>query len=175
MPTVIPSSAIGANQEFHQSPSTATSESTFAAQFKQMRPNFHPGDIINFVNTNPRILQLAGILAGGALCAVGVMSFINVFAILSNPLGYTLNLYYILFGLVILWTSLLGDSSISQKIYSEFNFLSNARGRGLFYLFVGSLLISQIMVNFSVLYLVVGVYLLLLGVTSSVVAWRMSR
>ena len=111
-----------------QSPSTATSGS-FETQFKTGRPanTFQPGDIIRFVNTNPRALQLLGAVGGAALSAVGVMSFLNLFKVISNPLGYTLNLYYLLFGLIILWTSILGDSVVSQKIYSEFNFLSNAR------------------------------------------------
>jgi len=167
-------STIGAQS---QSPST-TDSGSFMTQFKQHnRPvTFNPGDIISFVNTNPRALQILGLAGGGALCAVGVMSFLNAFSILTNPLGYTLNLYYLLFGLCIVWTSLLGDNFISQKIYSEFNFLSNARGRGLFFVFIASLLISSTTgghVNW--LYLVVGVYFLLLGVASLVVAWQASR
>jgi len=146
-------------------------------QFKQARPaTFQPGDIISFVNTNPRALQLLGAVAGAALSVLGVMSFINAFKILSNPLGYTLNIYYLLFGLTILWTSLLGDHPLSHRIYGEFNFLSNARGRGLFFIFIASLLISQITGGqFSWLYLVVGVYVLLLGTASLVVAWHSSR
>ena len=75
---------------------------------------------------------MLGAAGGAGLIALGVMSFMNVFKIFSNPLGYAMNLYYILFGGCILFTSLFGDHSISQKIYSEFNFLSSARGRGLF-------------------------------------------
>ena len=160
-----------------QSPSTTTTSGSFETQFKTGRPNtFQPGDIIRFVNTNPRVLQLLGAVGGAALSAVGVMSFLNLFKVLSNPLGYTLNLYYLVFGIVILWTSILGDNSLSQKLYSEFNFLSNARGRSLFYLFVASLLISTITGGlFSWLYLAVGVYFILLGLVSGIVAWRMSR
>ena len=166
-------STIGAQT---QSPSTSASDS-FMTQFKQGAARvFSPGDIVSYVNTNPKALQFLGALGGAGLSVLGVMSFINVFKLLSNPLGYTLNIYYLLFGLTIVLTSLAGDHWLSQRVYAEFNFLSNARGRSLFFVFIASLLISQIMGgHFSWLYLVVGVYLLLLGVASGVVAWQMSR
>ena len=168
-----PRSTIGAQT---QSPITTASES-FMTQFKQGAGRvFSPGDIVSFVNTNPKALQVLGALGGLGLSLLAVMSFINLFKLLSNPLGYTLNIYYLLFGLTILWTSLAGDHWLSHRVYAEFNFLSNARGRSLFFVFIASLLISQIMDgHFSWLYLVVGVYLLLLGVASGVVAWQMSR
>jgi COPI associated protein len=170
----VPRSTIGAQTT--QSPSTAASDS-FMTQFKQGAARaFSPGDIASFVNSNPKALQVLGALGGAGLSVLGVMSFINVFKLLSNPLGYTLNIYYLIFGLTILFTSLAGDHWLSHRVYSEFNFLSNARGRALFFVFIASLLISQIMDGqFSWLYLVVGVYLLLLGVASGVVAWQMSR
>lgn len=132
-----------------------------------------PSDIGGFMNSNSRPLQLLGAGAGGGMLAVGILCFLDIFSAFRNPLTYVLNIFYLLFGAALLLTSIFSTSAASQMIYSQCNFLTNPKGRAFFYLFLGCLMTaSGSGAHVSWLYLVVGIYLLLLSLLSLTVALR---
>jgi COPI associated protein len=130
-------------------------------------------NFLHHVNTNPGYLNFLGSLAGAATVVVGILSFLNIFNAFHNPLTYVLNIFYIFIGAAMLVTSAFGDSNISQKVYSQANFLSNSTGRTLIYVYLGCLMTSSgFSGKISWLFVIVGIYMLLLAVLSFVVSWK---
>ena len=155
-------------------PSSPTASGTNGRHFKYGAQNVVQAgsQFVHYVNTNPTFLNLLGAIGGAGVLAVGVLCFINVFNIIHNPLTYTLNIFYLLFGAVIIVTSLFGSTAISQKIYTQGNFLANPLGRSFFFLYLGCLMTSTGSSPVSPIYLAVGIYLLLLAILSIFIAWR---
>merc|ERR1712190_79312 len=96
---------------------------------------------------------------GGILTMlVGIIGFLNLSQVVTGPFQYVLNAYLTFFGLI---TFLLeGDMEsfknlpvlgrlgplaepYQQVVFKRAQFLTELRGRGLFYLFVGSIAITQ--------------------------------
>ena len=133
-------------------------------------------EAVHYVNTNPTALNFLGAVGGGATMAVGVLCFMNIFSAFRNPLTYTLNVFYIFIGVVLVVTSLFGSSNLSQNIYSQANFLSNPVGRSLLYLYLGCVMTASSTSGvLSWLYLAVGIYMLILALISFFVGWRQRR
>lgn len=153
--------------------SPASTASSFPAQVKGLGLASLPSEVHSMVNRNPAKLQFLGTIAGGLLILVGVLCSLNIFSALTNPVKYILNFFFIVFGSCTLVTSWFPESGASRSVYSQCSFLSNALGRGFFYVFQGCLLTALgVSGGISWLYLLVGVLLLLLGLLSLLVAWR---
>eukprot|EP00928_Gymnodinium_smaydae_P014751 TRINITY_DN15425_c0_g3_i1.p1 TRINITY_DN15425_c0_g3~~TRINITY_DN15425_c0_g3_i1.p1 ORF type:complete len:209 (+),score=37.69 TRINITY_DN15425_c0_g3_i1:53-628(+) len=106
---------------------------------------------------------------GGLLTFVfGILGVFNIFNVLVNPLGYVINIYQMAFGVATLlieapkdWVDRSMKLDNAQKFVHEFaHFLTTFGGRGLFYLFQGSLTLSAPELSFSFL---LAIYMFGLG------------
>jgi len=107
-------------------------------------------------------------IGGLATTVVGALSLLNVFAIF-DPLAYLLNVYFLFFGITTCvleapddWLRRSGKLLNARQFLETYTrFLVTRGGRGLFYLFQGSLWIT-LDSTFSISF-VLGTYLLFLG------------
>ncbi len=149
---------------------TLGSPSITSAAGAKSGASLNPGTDV--VNTNPMVLNFAGAVAGGATVALGVLVFMNV-TNLANPLIYTMHIFYLFLGVVIVVSTLFSKTKAGQWIYSQANFLSHPSGCGLLFLYLGCVMTASGATNGAHwLYLTIGICMLLLAVTSLVIGWR---
>ena len=81
------------------------------------------------------VSRILTVLIGGGLIALGVCRFIfNGYFDLSNPGEWIMNVYYIFFGVLLLMTIF----SV-QYFKSKYGFLTRMFGKGLFFIFLGTM------------------------------------
>lgn len=155
------------------------------AAYQQAEQGFHVArhgaaqamaELKKYVQEGPAGISVLCFLGGIATTVSGIFGILSVTDGLTNPFHYVLNIYLTVFGIV---TFLLEADFESLKsfrvlgrlaplveryqmeVFNRANFLTELRGRGFFYLFVGALAITQCLVC---LLFLVGVWNLLMGV-----------
>jgi hypothetical protein len=133
-------------------------------------------ELHKYVQEGPAGISILCFLGGLATTAIGLLGVLNIGAIFGKPFTYVLSVYLTGFGLVAVLleadTEKLAGMKVIGKLAPLFEqyqmeifrkalFLTELRGRGLFYLFVGTLSITQCWVC---LFFVCGVWNLLMGV-----------
>ncbi|CAD7937028.1 unnamed protein product [Amoebophrya sp. A25] len=111
-----------------------------------------------YVQGGPAGIQMLCFLTGGFTVVVGIIGLIDVFGAIFSPFTFILNIYVLFFGLVTVVVEAdeqrLADTPVleyaapktvdAQKFFnSEAKFLTLLWGRGLFYIFIGLLMITQ--------------------------------
>lgn len=128
-----------------------------------------------YVQGGPAGVSILCFMGGGVTCVVGLLGLLNLGA-LFTPFHYVLNLYLTGFGFISILLEAdperLGElavigklaplvQSYQKEVFERAKFLTELRGRGLFYLFVGTLAGSQCLVCLTFL---CGLWNVLMGV-----------
>ncbi|EER05505.1 hypothetical protein Pmar_PMAR011530 [Perkinsus marinus ATCC 50983] len=118
------------------------------------------------IHTGPDSIRVLAFLGGVAVTATGALNVLSPSEVLHRPVIYLLNLYQILFGVI---TCLLEADpkylhkyGVQERIHEYAYFLTQLWGRGLFYLFQGSIALMHL----TILYIIVGLYMAVIGVLS---------
>jgi hypothetical protein len=134
-------------------------------------------ELHKYVQEGPAGISILCFLGGIATTLIGIFGTVfNLNALFSNPFNWVLSCYLLVFGLV----SVLLEADVEQlsgkpvvgklaplcehyqfEIFERAKFLTELRGRGFFYVFVGTLAITQCLVC---LYFLAGLWNLLMGV-----------
>lgn len=130
----------------------------------------------DYIQQGPRGVSTLCFVGGTATSVVGVMMVCNVFGSLVDPFHYILSVYMFAFGvatacieadtdrigtLIMPFDSLAGPITRAQAwLHEECKFLTTLRGRGLFYLYQGTLMVTQCI--FCMLF-VAGMYCFVMG------------
>lgn len=132
-------------------------------------------ELRKYVQEGPAGVSMLCFLGGLATIFAGFIGLLNLGG-LASPFHYVLNAYLFVFGVVTVLLeadmesfkqmSFLGRfapfvEQYQKEVFQRANFLTQLRGRGFFFLFVGSLAITQC---FFCLFFVVGVWNVLMGV-----------
>ncbi|CAE8635112.1 unnamed protein product [Polarella glacialis] len=121
-----------------------------------------------YIQRGPEGIGWLCFIGGLTTFAFGLLGFINIFDAVLEPLQYLVNIYQMAFGLTVCvieappeWVDKSEKLKNAQRFISEFaKFLSTFGGRGLFYLFQGSLSASLTSLSLSWL---LGMYMCGLG------------
>jgi len=133
-------------------------------------------ELHKYVQEGPAGISILCFLGGCATCVIGLIGLLNIGQIFSAPFNYVLSMYLTAFGLV----AMLLEADVEQlarrniigklaplcehyqmEIFERAKFLTELRGRGFFYVFVGTLAITQCVLC---LYFACGLWNLLMGV-----------
>lgn len=133
-------------------------------------------ELRRYVQEGPAGISVLCFLGGISTTIAGIIGIFCVTDGLTQPFHYVLNAYLTVFGIVTFLLEadfetlrkykVLGHLApfverYQMEVFNRANFLTELRGRGLFYLFVGALAITQCLVC---LLFLVGVWNLLMGV-----------
>lgn len=133
-------------------------------------------ELHKYVQEGPAGISILCFLGGCATCFFGLIGMLNLGNIFVAPFTYVLSCYLSAFGLVSMLLEadvekLSGRSVVGKlaplcehyqmEIFERAKFLTELRGRGFFYVFVGTLSITQCLVC---LYFLCGLWNLLMGV-----------
>lgn len=133
-------------------------------------------ELHKYIQEGPAGVSILCFLGGVATTIVGILGLLSIFSIILSPFHYILNAYLTLFGVVAVLLEADVDrlqktavankiaplvQEYQMKVFVEAKFLTELRGRGFFYLFVGTLAISQCL--FCLLF-ICGAWNLLMGV-----------
>jgi hypothetical protein len=133
-------------------------------------------ELHKYVQEGPAGISILCFLGGCATLLVGLIGILNIGKIFSAPFDYVLSIYLAAFGFVAVLLEadvekLAGIKVIGKlaplfeqyqmEIFERAKFLTELRGRGFFYLFVGTLSITQCLVC---LFFVCGLWNLLMGI-----------
>jgi len=129
-----------------------------------------------YIQQGPQGISTLCFVGGVGTSALGVMSLTSVFDTIRDPVDYVLNAYLCAFGLatvvieadtdrigmmVMPFDRLAGPVTSAQAwLHEECRLLTQLRGRGLFYLYQGTLLVTQCAFCLNFL---VGLYVSLMG------------
>lgn len=133
-------------------------------------------ELHKYVQEGPAGISILCFLGGCATSVVGALGMLNLGQIFSDPFHYVLSIYLFGFGLVA--TLLEADVDMlsgravigklaplaehyQEEIFIRAKFLTELRGRGLFYAFIGTLSITQC---WFCLFFLAGLWNLLMGV-----------
>lgn len=105
----------------------------------------------DYVQRGPAGIGWLCFLGGSLTFVFGCLGLLDVFDVLLSPLGYLVNCYQMFFGLATCvieapldWVNASPTLEKAQRFIHEYaKFLTTFGGRGLFYLFQGSLSLSQ--------------------------------
>jgi len=165
----------GANSNVHyESPASGLKDSVAgsltgslgSSMIKEVRGKLDRGltEVRAHIQNSSSAIRAGSFLGGVSIVVVALLSVLNVFRMAYDSVSYLVNLYQLFFGLVTIflegkreWP---GVARVQNIIYKEAHFLSVVNGRALFYLFLGSLFISQM----QILQIIVGAYMAALGV-----------
>mmetsp|Transcript_4867 Transcript_4867/g.15006 ORF Transcript_4867/g.15006 Transcript_4867/m.15006 type:complete len:247 (-) Transcript_4867:84-824(-) len=129
----------------------------------------------NYVQEGPAGVSILCFLGGIATTLVGIMGLLNIFSTLTSPFHYVLNAYLTGFGVVTVLLEADVESVKNMRIvgklgpvieryqgevFNRANFLTELKGRGLYYIFVGNLAITQCL--FCLLFLI-GAWNIIMG------------
>jgi hypothetical protein len=84
-------------------------------------------------------LRTLSAVGGAALTIVSILGCFALFNTLLNPVSYILNLFYLTFGLIIVFVELFPQSNVTDWIFREMNILRSLNGRAVFYLYIGKI------------------------------------
>ncbi|KAF4733326.1 hypothetical protein FOZ62_026877 [Perkinsus olseni] len=122
--------------------------------------------IDDYIHAGPDSLRLLAFLGGLAVTITGALNVLSPAQAINAPVIYLLNAYQTVFGVV---TCLLEADpkylhkyEVQQKIHEYAHFLTQLWGRGFFYVFQASIALMHL----TFLYVVVGVYMGMLGLLS---------
>lgn len=133
-------------------------------------------ELHKYVQEGPAGISMLCFVGGGATTFAGVIGLLNLGQSVTSPFSYVLNAYLTAFGVVTFLLEADVDSVRNMKVLGRFaplvegyqeevfrraQFLTELRGRGFYYLFVGSLAITQC---FFCLFFLVGAWNVLMGV-----------
>jgi len=133
-------------------------------------------ELQRYVQEGPAGISVLCFLGGLVTCLVGFLGLLSITDTLTSPFQYVLNAYLTMFGLVTFLLEADVESMASLKVigrlspwveryqmevFQRANFLTELKGRGFFYAFVGTLAITQC---FLCLHFLVGLWNLLMGV-----------
>lgn len=107
----------------------------------------------------PMSFRMLALCGGGTMAVLG---FLGVISSLLNPFSAVVSLYFLFFGCVIVMLEAKNKfypEKIRTIVVAEFKFLMYLNGRGAFYVFVGTLLMSQSSFIESLL----GLYMVIVG------------
>jgi len=129
-----------------------------------------------YIQEGPAGISVLCFLGGLATTVIGILGILTVTDGLTNPFHYVLNIYLTVFGIIAVMLEadlaalqrlpILGKlgpliEKYQMDIFRKANFLTELFGRGLFYIFVGTLAITQC---FVCLLFLAGLWNLLMGV-----------
>jgi len=97
----------------------------------------------NYIETNSKAARIIGGIGGIGLLAISIMSCFAVFNTFLSPLTYILNIFFLIFGLVISVVSIFPEGKLSEKVYAQANFMATLVGRAVFFLYLGVLLFGS--------------------------------
>mmetsp|Transcript_61107 Transcript_61107/g.176088 ORF Transcript_61107/g.176088 Transcript_61107/m.176088 type:complete len:186 (-) Transcript_61107:216-773(-) len=123
-------------------------------------------DVKKYIQRGPEGISWLCFMGGLATFLLGVLGFIDIFDAMLDPLYYLINAYQMLFGLCTCIIELPRDfenqklQSAQKFVYKFGKFLTTIGGRGLFYLFQGSLALSLTGVSLQFL---LGCFMLFVG------------
>eukprot|EP00930_Biecheleria_cincta_P057033 TRINITY_DN43038_c0_g1_i1.p1 TRINITY_DN43038_c0_g1~~TRINITY_DN43038_c0_g1_i1.p1 ORF type:complete len:281 (+),score=62.33 TRINITY_DN43038_c0_g1_i1:67-843(+) len=133
-------------------------------------------ELQKYVQEGPAGISVLCFLGGLVTCVVGILGLLSITDSLISPFHYVLNAYLAMFGLVTFLLEADVESMASLKVigrlspwveryqmevFQRANFLTELRGRGFFYAFVGTLAVTQC---FLCLHFLVGLWNLLMGI-----------
>jgi len=133
-------------------------------------------ELHKYVQEGPAGISMLCFVGGGATTFAGVIGLLNLGQSVTSPFSYVLNAYLTCFGVVTFLLEADVESVRNMKVLGRFaplvegyqeevfrraQFLTELRGRGFYYLFVGSLAITQC---FFCLFFLVGAWNVLMGV-----------
>jgi len=133
-------------------------------------------ELRKYVQEGPAGISILCFLGGIATTIVGFLGLLNISGGLTSPFTYVLNVYLTMFGLVTFLLEadmesfknmkVLGKlapfvEQYQREVFDRAKVLTELRGRGFYYVFIGSLAITQC---FLCLLFLVGVWNLLMGV-----------
>lgn len=133
-------------------------------------------ELRKYVQEGPAGISILCFLGGIATTVVGFLGLLNISGGLTSPFTYVLNAYLTMFGIVTFLLEADMESFKNMKVlgklapfveqyqhevFNRAKVLTELRGRGFYYVFVGSLAITQC---FFCLLFLVGVWNLLMGV-----------
>lgn len=133
-------------------------------------------ELHKYVQEGPAGISILCFLGGGATSIIGAIGMLNVGKIFSDPFHYVLSCYLTVFGLITVLLEadvekLQGRNVVGKlvplcehyqmEIFERAKFLTELRGRGFFYTFVGTLAVTQCVVC---LYFLCGLWNLLMGI-----------
>eukprot|EP00812_Abedinium_dasypus_P012474 NODE_598_length_1455_cov_355.027143.p1 GENE.NODE_598_length_1455_cov_355.027143~~NODE_598_length_1455_cov_355.027143.p1 ORF type:complete len:288 (+),score=75.19 NODE_598_length_1455_cov_355.027143:3-866(+) len=128
-----------------------------------------------YIQEGPAGVSILCFAGGCATTIVGLLGLLNIIGGLSSPFKYLLNAYLTLFGIVTVLleadVNTLANLSVAkflaprvehyqEQVFERARFLTELRGRGFFYLFVGLLAVTQC---FVCLLFLVGLWYLIMG------------
>lgn len=96
-----------------------------------------------YVKNNPMGVRIIGAIGGLGLTVVSILSCFAVFNTFLTPITYILNVFYLVFGLVITAVTILPNSFISESVYGQAHFMSTLGGKAFFFLYLGALLFGS--------------------------------
>jgi hypothetical protein len=116
----------------------------------------------SYVQNNPKGVRIIGGIGGIGLSAVSIMSCFAIFNTFLSPITYILNVFYLFFGIVISVVTILSDSGLAERIYSQAHFMSTLGGKAVFFLYLGALLFGSGLsgATASWVYLLIGSWML---------------
>mmetsp|Transcript_78585 Transcript_78585/g.138519 ORF Transcript_78585/g.138519 Transcript_78585/m.138519 type:complete len:191 (-) Transcript_78585:97-669(-) len=149
------SAAVSLAQEFSSNALTATKDMAIVMR--------------EYIQRGPEGVGWLCFVGGFATGVLGLLGFIDIFDLLLDPLEYLVNAYQMAFGLTVCvieappeWVDKSEKLKKAQRFIREFaKFLTTFGGRGLFYLFQGSL---DLALNSVSLTFFVGCYMCCMGV-----------
>jgi len=114
------------------------------------------------IENGPQTFRAMALLGGAGMVICGAFGFISDFVTLS-PIEATIQVYIALFGIVVVMLEggkMLKTDKYENLVEKYCQFLALVQGRGIFYLFCGSLALAQ----WTLMNIILGSYMLFAGV-----------
>eukprot|EP00933_Yihiella_yeosuensis_P065942 TRINITY_DN69966_c0_g1_i1.p1 TRINITY_DN69966_c0_g1~~TRINITY_DN69966_c0_g1_i1.p1 ORF type:complete len:173 (+),score=15.21 TRINITY_DN69966_c0_g1_i1:57-575(+) len=130
----------------------------------------HVSSMHEYIEQAPHRINIACFAGGAAVVLHGIFGVLNIFAVMDNTINYVVNFYMVLFGVVTCVTESHPElhpamHDVLEKIQAWMHEwakgLTLLWGRGLFYIFQGSLaMVSSGLISVG---LIVGAYMIAMG------------
>ncbi|CAK8992216.1 unnamed protein product [Durusdinium trenchii] len=139
-----------------------------------------------YIQEGPAGISVLCFLGGMATTLIGLLGLLNFGNGFTSPFQYVLNAYLMVFGIVTFLLEADVESLRSMKVlgrlspwveryqlevFNRANFLTELRGRGFFYVFIGTLAVTQC---FICLTFVAGLWNLLMGILCLLMSFGIS-
>eukprot|EP00441_Pelagodinium_beii_P017251 CAMPEP_0197659860 /NCGR_PEP_ID=MMETSP1338-20131121/49454_1 /TAXON_ID=43686 ORGANISM="Pelagodinium beii, Strain RCC1491" /NCGR_SAMPLE_ID=MMETSP1338 /ASSEMBLY_ACC=CAM_ASM_000754 /LENGTH=274 /DNA_ID=CAMNT_0043236993 /DNA_START=71 /DNA_END=893 /DNA_ORIENTATION=+ len=135
--------------------------------------------LVRTIQQGPEGLRMVSFAAGSASSAWVLLAILNPLKIVFSPVTYVLSAYILLFSV----STMLFEAppayieqypaldQYQDLLIDKAPFISETLGRGLFYVFVGTLWLAQVSIT-SILTLVIGLFMVFCGVANIVVHFK---